>query len=200
MVTKKKNPLRDALEKNSIELKTAFRRSRDWYNQQVMLMARQRITPPQLLQRKPNDMRKRIYPGYMYMFMYNPKHRKTLPYYDKFPLVIPWQTVPGGFMGLNMHYLPYQYRLILLERLYEFRTNDKMNETTKLKLSYETISETARLKLAKPCIKHYLNSHVTSQFRRIEVTDWATALLLPVERFQKESKEKVWQDSLNKIN
>jgi hypothetical protein len=41
--------------------------------------------------------------GSMYMYYYDPKHKQTLPYYDRFPLVFPYRKVPGGFMGINLH-------------------------------------------------------------------------------------------------
>ena len=39
------------------------------------------------------DARQRARPifGDMYMMMYDPKHKRTLPYYDRFPLVIPME-------------------------------------------------------------------------------------------------------------
>ena len=33
------------------------------------------------------------------MFVYSPKHRNTLPYYDTFPLVLPIGGAAGGFLG-----------------------------------------------------------------------------------------------------
>ena len=43
-------------------------------------------------------------PGDMVMYTYNPKLRRTLPYYDTFPLTIVVAKAPGGFFGLNLHY------------------------------------------------------------------------------------------------
>ena len=40
------------------------------------------------------------------MFVYDPKYKKTLPYYDTFPLVLPLERYSDGFLGLNFHYLP----------------------------------------------------------------------------------------------
>ena len=41
--------------------------------------------------------------GKLNMFFYDPKHKKTLPYYDTFPLVLPLETYNDGFLGLNLH-------------------------------------------------------------------------------------------------
>jgi hypothetical protein len=196
MATQPKNPsMHDIIERNKYDLKTAATKSRGWYSQQLLLLGRQRITPQQLMREHPNEQKARIIPGNLYMFGYDPKLKETLPYYDKFPLVFPYASVPGGFMGLNMHYLPYQLRIRLLDRLMVFKNNDKMDGTTRIKYSWELIAGVSKFKLAEPCIKHYLLPHVKTAFKKIDSSDWATAMLLPVERFAKTTKENVWKDS-----
>jgi hypothetical protein len=130
------------------------------------------------------------------MFLYDPKTKDELPYYDMFPLVFPYKSVSGGFMGLNMHYLPYQARVVLLQRLMDFASDRALTENTKIRYSWSLISGVAKFEWAEPCIKHYLNSHVRSPFRKIDAPDWTTAMLLPVEQFVGASKNKVWKDSL----
>ena len=44
--------------------------------------------------------------GALNFFRYDPKLKGVLPYYDIFPLVLPIQSAPGGFLGVNFHYLP----------------------------------------------------------------------------------------------
>ena len=194
MATKPPNLL-DVFEKNKYNLDDASRKSRSWFSQQVLLLRGQRITPQKVMSGNATQLRQRISPGFLYMFAYDPKYKDTLPYYDRFPLVFPYATAPGGFIGLNMHYLPYQMRVTLLDRLMTFANNDKMDETTKLKYSWQLIDGVSRYKLAQPCIKQYLNEHVMSPFRRIESSDWATAMMLPVEQFTKATREQVWTDS-----
>ena len=194
MATKPSNLL-DVFEKNKYNLDDASKKSRSWFSQQVLLLRGQRITPQRVLAGDPSQLRQRISPGFLYMFAYDPKYKEELPYYDRFPLVFPYATAPGGFMGLNMHYLPYQMRVTLLDRLMTFANNDKMDETTKIKYSWQLIDGVSRYKLAQPCIKRYLNQHVMSPFRRIEASDWATAMMLPVEQFTKATREQVWTDS-----
>jgi hypothetical protein len=130
------------------------------------------------------------------MFLYDPKGKADLPYYDVFPMVFPFKKVPGGFMGLNMHYLPYQARVQLLDRLMTFASDTKLNENTRIRYSWATINGVSKFKWAEPCIKHYPTNHVRSTFRKIDAPDWATAMLLPVEQFVGASKAKVWEDSI----
>lgn len=196
MATQPKNPsMNDIFERNKYDLKNAATKSRGWFSQQLLLLAKQRITPQRLMRENSGDLKARIIPGNLYMFGYDPKLKETLPYYDKFPLVFPYASVPGGFIGLNMHYLPYQLRIRLLDRLMVFKNNDKMDDTTRLKYSWALIAGVSKFKLAEPCIKHYLLPHVKTAFKKIDSSDWATAMLLPVERFSKASKENVWKDS-----
>ena len=188
----------DVFEKNRYDLTEISKKSRAWYQQQVLLLNRQRITPPKVMASDASMNKSRVLPGYMYMFMYDPKLKNELPYYDRFPLVFPFRTVPGGFYGLNFHYLPYNLRIQLLDRLMAFASNEKMDETTKLKYSWAMIDGMSRYKLAQPCVKQYLMPHVKSTFRKVSSEDWATAMMLPVERFVGASINEVWKDSRNK--
>ena len=133
--------------------------------------------------------------GHMYMFYYDAKHKETLPYFDRFPMIFPYKKVKGGFMGINLHYLPHILRAKLMDSLYDISSNDKYDETTKLRLSYDILSGAAKYKWFKPCIKHYLTSQVRSRFLYVYPAEWDIALFLPLERFQGATKSKVWADS-----
>ena len=191
----KKQPMLDVFEQNKYDLMTAVKRSRSWFDKQVASMAKQQLTPNKVLQGNPDQLVTRIMPGHLYMFAYDPKLKKELPYYDRFPLVFPFSKTPDGFIGLNMHYLPYQLRIALLDNLLVFRSNNRLDETTKLKYSWQVLDGISRYKAAQPCVKQYLIGHVRTQFRQVEAKDWATAMLLPVERFVGASKQEVWAES-----
>lgn len=133
--------------------------------------------------------------GNCYMYYYDPKHKQTLPYYDRFPLVFPYRKVPGGFMGINLHYLPLQYRAKLMDALYDVANNNKFDETTRLNLNYKVLNSAAKFKYFKPCIKHYLNDHLRSRFLLVNSSEWDIALFLPTQRFVGATKEQVWKDS-----
>lgn len=190
-----KTPIKDVFERNQYDLATAVKKSRGWFEQQVSLMTKQNITPNKVLSGNQEQIVTKIQPGHLYMFLYDPKMKKELPYYDRFPLVFPYAKTPDGFIGLNMHYLPYPLRIQLLDTLLTFKSNSRMDETTKLKYSWQLIDGISRYKAAQPCIKQYLSGHVRTQFRKVNSSDWATAMLLPVERFVGASKQEVWADS-----
>jgi hypothetical protein len=187
--------LKDVFERNQYNLADVARKSRGWFEQQVVMMTKQQLTPNKIIQGNPSQLQTKVLPGYLYMFVYDPKTKAKLPYYDRFPLVFPYRKTPDGFIGLNMHYLPYNFRILLLDRLMVFKSNSRMDETTRIKYSWELIDGVSKYAAAQPCIKQYLTSHVRSQFRKVSSKDWATAMLLPVERFVGASKQEIWADS-----
>lgn len=182
--------------KNQVDLKSAVKQSQTWFQQQSVLLGRQRIIPLQLIKSEPQRNVNRIIPGEMYLFAYDAKTKDTLPYWDMFPLVFPFKKLKDGFIGLNMHYLPYAMRVRLLDRLMDFKTNSLLNDTTRLRYSWSTIQGASRFKMAEPCVHRYLTDHIQSPLKKIDSNDWATALLLPVERFVGASKQRVWTESL----
>ena len=190
-----KTPIKDVFERNKYDLATAVRKSNGWFEKEVAMLTKQNLTPNKVLMGNPEQIVTKIIPGHLYLFMYDPKLKKTLPYYDRFPLVFPYAKTPDGFIGLNMHYLPYGLRIRLLDSLLTFKTNNRMDETTRLKYSWQLIDGMSRFKAAQPCIKQYLGGHVKTQFRKVNSADWATAMLLPVERFVGATKQQIWAES-----
>jgi len=193
------NIFQDILAKTSSEV--AFNKSivkaTDWLNAQAKRTAP--LNTQAIIKQMPGRGRSSILPGRMYLFNYDPLHKNDLPYYDRFPLVFPFRTVKGGFYALNMHYLPYAQRAILMDALYMFINNNKNNETTRLQLSYNLLNKFSRHAYIKPCVKHYLNKQVKSRFIYISPDEWNVALFLPLQGFKKANESKVYSDSLKII-
>ena len=137
--------------------------------------------------------------GKMYFYFYDPKTKDSLPYYDRFPLVIPIESYPDGFLGLNLHYIHPKQRLILLDKLSETATNSKFDSKTKLRVSYSYLAGASRAFEATPCIKRYLFTHIQSRFLEISADEWDIAAMLPVETFVGATTSKVYADSRKKF-
>ena len=134
--------------------------------------------------------------GRLNMFFYDTKFKKTLPYYDTFPLVLPLEKYPDGFLGINLHYLPMNLRIRLLDRLVDYSNNTKFDESTRLAVDY---SKLKNIGLIKPTLKRYLAGRVKTQFRRIDADEFTVAALLPVQRFKKSTAKEVWKESRSMI-
>jgi len=146
------------------------------------------------------DRRRRVpLLGRMYMFLYDPKYKDQLPFYDRFPLVFPFRRVAGGFFGLNLHYLAPRYRAILMDQLYNLLNNTKFDETTRLRFTYDLLNSSSKYRWFKPCVKHYLNEYMMSTLIYIEPTEWNLALFVPSEQFRGTNKRNAWQDSKSRF-
>jgi hypothetical protein len=181
--------------RSGIPARTA--QSRAWFQNQMKQMGD--INRNKLLKDPGLQKRQRMGVGNMYMFFYDAKHRKTLPYYDRFPLTIIVDRAPGGFYGLNLHYLHPTLRARLMDELLAVTTNKRFDETTKFKLNYKILKSANKLKAFAPCFKHYLTKHVASQLALVEAPEWEVALFMPTEQFQGKSKRSVWAESKRKI-
>ena len=187
----------DRLEKEAFRggIQARTKESMTWFRQRVSTI--KGVSRQELL--KDAVSRKRQIFGEMMMFMYDPKHKKTLPYYDRFPLCIPVEPAKGGFYGLNLHYLPHTLRAQFLDALYERTNNDKFDATTRFKLTYKLLKGISGKPYYKACYKHYLSSHVKSKFARVDSADWEIAIFLPIESFRKSSMGSVWKESRKRI-
>lgn len=134
-------------------------------------------------------------PGDMVMYTYNPKLKETLPYYDTFPLTIVVGPAKKGFYGINLHYLPPKVRAIFLDKLNDVASNQKFNATTRFKITYKLLQATQNYKYFKPCFKHYLNEHVTSNIMKVNAAEWNIAIFLQTAAFKKATTGTVWADS-----
>ena len=133
--------------------------------------------------------------GRMYMYFYDPKTKETLPYYDRFPLIIMVKKERNGFTGLNLHYLPPVLRARFFDRLTQFTNNKKYDESTRFRLTYNFLRSSSKLEMFKPCFKRYLTSQITTKITEVPATEWEVALFLPTDKFVKNSRTTVWKKS-----
>jgi hypothetical protein len=176
-------------------LTSRSQKSRSWLQSKI-----NELNPSKTaLMRDSTRLKENTFIGKMYFYYYDPKTKDKLPYYDRFPLVLPVESYSDGFLGLNLHYVHPKQRLILLDKLSEFANNNKFDNTTRLRLSYSLLKSSTKIFEAQPCIKRYLFDHIKSRFLEISADEWDIAALLPVEDFQKSSASKVYSDSRKKF-
>ena len=158
------------------------RKTAAWYRNAVASIA-DKVTARKLMNQGKLIGRPSI--GRLNMFFYDPKYKKTLPYYDTFPLVLPLERIPGGFAGINFHYLRPVARFSLLEQLQRYATRGReITSQNSFDVSYNRVKN---IPLVKNTIKKYLFSHVKSNFLRIDFDEAALAVYLPVAQFKKGS-------------
>lgn len=194
MATKKLiDRIQASLAKEGLQPRTAA--ARTWLRSKV-----KDLTPSKTaLMRDQERLRNKSMIGRMYFYFYDPKTKDKLPYYDRFPLVIPIERYNDGFLGLNLHYIHPKQRLILLDKLSDTLTNDKYDETSRLRVSYPFLSSASKIFEATPCIKRYLFTHIESRFLEITANEWDIAAMLPMESFVGAKTSRVYSDSRKKF-
>ena len=185
--------VQESLAKQGIPSRSA--KARTWIQNKVKSLSSSRDS----LMKDQGRLTNNVSIGKLYFFFYNPKLKDSLPYYDRFPLVLPIERYQDGFLGLNLHYIHPKQRIILLDKLSETASNKKFDATTKLRLNYKYLAAASKIFEAQPCIKRYLFTQIRSRFVEIDADEWDIAALLPVESFEKATTSKVYSDSRKKF-
>ena len=169
------------------------RRSQQWYQQQIAQLPGLNSKVNKALRQGDNTLKI----GGLYLFSYDPKHKDTLPVYDTLPLVLPFSTAPGGFLGINLHYLPYALRFKLMGALLSLV--DIKDPASRAKVSWQILNGSTKFSGVGACVKHYLSNHVHSQYLNIPTDQWLSAVMMPLEQFHGATKQRVFNQSLRAI-
>ena len=157
-----------------------IRKSVDWYRKNVATLS-DSITAAKLMRSgKLNGIPSK---GRLNFFFYDPKYKRVLPLYDRFPLVLPLETIPGGFIGMNFHYIRPVQRISLLNNLQRYASGG-MKSTTRIDATYDCIKNVS---IGRNTNKKYLYSHVRSSCLRGDFEEAAVAGMLTVQQIKKGS-------------
>lgn len=139
-------------------------------------------------------------PGKLYAYVYDAKFKDTLPFWDKYPLIICLgfkQTRQGDVLisGLNLHYIPPKARQQFLEDLLkQYASTARITNATKLKIDW---SKVRGMTGADQMIKSYIPSRIKGSLVEIKPSDWANVVLMPLQQFvsngKRHSASKVWK-------
>ena len=136
--------------------------------------------------------------GSMYLQTYDALTKNKLPYWDFFPLVLPFEYTSNGFYGLNLHYVPPKLRAQILDEILKYKANgDLRNPTANL------IRNLARMPIVKPAIHRYLYSQIVGMPAKIEIEEWEQTIYLPLADWRSVhgsvSANKVYRDSSKRM-
>ena len=127
--------------------------------------------------------------GNLYAMYYDPKTKKQMPYYDKFPLIMPldYQSVKGQryYLSLNFHYLPPDARKILFDQLFAVRARKELTVQNQILMSYMILKRTSQFPGWRDCIKRYIPSHIRSKILQIDPLSWKMVVALPTAHWVK---------------
>jgi len=127
--------------------------------------------------------------GYPVMFRYSAKHKATLPYWDQLPMSIVLHRYSDGFLGINLHYVPWTHRISLGQRLVRATKNKNRINYGKIRKAWLDLK--LPVALANLCLKRYLYSHVQSEMVQFNYETYEKVLKNIPPSFQKKSHETV---------
>lgn len=178
------------------QLPARTKSSKEWFRNKAQELSH--ITARRILREEEKD-RFTVNPelGTFYLYVYDAKHKATLPYWDSYPVCLPIEYYKDGWLGLNFHYLPLPLRAKLMDALYRTAKHpgEKWDTSTFLNVNYPDLRGLSRVPYFKPTIKRYLANHVKSRLMRIYPTEWDIALFLPLAHWNNATQEEVWQAS-----
>jgi len=134
--------------------------------------------------------------GGMFLFKYEPTTKNKLKYYDTLPLIINTGKESDGLIGLNLHYLPNRHRVAFMRAMFGDLDLDSIDEDD----VQSRLAKLSTYKFIKPTYKRYKYDGISSRLIRIPVENWLLASLLPISKFEKQSRKDVWNDSIRMIN
>lgn len=181
MINSYRSSLRTAIKNNGAAVNN---KSVRWFTDTIKSIRTHKVTKP--------------IPGKLYAFVYDAKHKDTLPFWDKYPLIIYLGLGKQGntrlMYGLNLHYIPPKARQQLLEDLLvQYSSTTSITNNTKLKIQWDQVKD---FRGVDKMIKAYLPNHVQGTFIEIKPSDWANVTMLPLQQFvskgNRYSARKVW--------
>jgi hypothetical protein len=187
-----------AEERPTVDFQSNPKDSMQWLKQKISEIRNPKTVVKEII-RERSRFATSIRIGKLYCFAYDPKGKEELPYYDIFPMVLVLEKYNDGFLGLNLHYLPYNYRVAFLNKLLKYAVLDDEDNPQRLRITYDILSASKRFKEFNPCIKRYLYGQVQSRILTIQPNEWQIATLLPLQQFRKAPAKVVWQESMQDI-
>lgn len=166
------------------------RKSLEWFREYI----KDNVRTANAFKKTSNSLESKIIVGHMYVFQYHAKYAEELDYWDACPIVFPFADEGETFLGINLHYAPPKARIVIMKALYTLISDTKMDQKTKLRLTYKKLNRMAAFPYFKPLIKRYRKDHVRSLFVKVEVRYWPIAVFLPLAKWQKQNANTVYRD------
>lgn len=142
-------------------------------------------------------------PGRLYMFVYaNPKHEDILDYWDVYPLVISlgrYVSKEGEVveMGINMHHLPLQVRILVLTKIFEAFKSKYSGEMYRehqkpVDMSWQQVGALVQQYGAGFAFRSYIPRLRTGAIC-FPYEEWYKAIFIPSNRYERATAAQIYQ-------
>lgn len=116
---------------------------------------------------KGSEFKKYVQPGSFISYTYIPKHKDTLKFWDKNPAIIVLRVTGTRMLGLNIHFVPFPLRKIIVEYIVKLNLNNiKYNKP--IYVDYKMMKSFLIRAKATICIRAYLISNIVSKVKIVK--------------------------------
>lgn len=150
------------------------------------------------LLKKPRGLKRNDFlQGSLLFFKYDAKDKEQT--YDETPLVLVLGTSRGYMLGLNFHWLPYQKRIWLIDRILE-HSKGTLRRQNRLLFTYEDFKPLMKSVHYQPCIRLYIFKRISKKGVVIPSSELKNAQKLRQETFTKGkyTQQQLYQMAKNK--
>ena len=142
-------------------------------------------------------------PGRMFAFMYSPRTRAKLEYYDFTPLIITLGIHNDNVLAINLHYLDIDLRMELLDKLLRISQSKYGEKMPPKGVGYfrtdYSMLRSIKYVLGLPCVRSYDPMRMIGNPVLIPSNEWGNATALPFENFLKATNEKIHLETRIKV-
>lgn len=133
------------------------------------------------LMKNPKPLKNRDFrPGTLLFYRYDAKDKTQT--YDNTPLVLVLGQNGRYMLGLNFHWLPYQKRLWLVDRILK-HSKQEVQRNSRLRFTYEDFKPLMRSVHFQPCIRLYIKRRISRNGVIIPPSELVNATKLKAETF-----------------
>lgn len=135
--------------------------------------------------------------GAMFLMIYDAKWKSILEFWDALPIFVLIGKGADRWLGLNLHYLPYTWRVAIAKKLMTMFASKK-------RIQYKDVLKA--IKSAKVpegflylCIRTYLFSHIRSEVRMFDRQNYDIMIKNVMPKFKKAGEEYVYKTLLSRF-
>jgi len=100
--------------------------------------------------------------GQIYHFVYNPKYKDILPFWDKYPVIILINMNSKHILGLNLHFVPTYTRKKIVNYILKVNAS-RISNNQPLMVKYSFLKRMIIKLRATICIRKYIISRMSSR-------------------------------------
>lgn len=142
-----------------------------------------------------NPMKAKL--GYLYLMIYDAKHKDTLEFWDALPMFVLLGKSGDRFLGVNFHYLPWVWRKSLLKEFMKKLSWKKRITYKDIKAAF--IASKTPMGYLMLCIRSYLYRKIKSEVKEFDNQNYDLVVDNVMPKFKKAGEEYIYKTLMSRF-